>query len=263
MGNGQGCQEGGMSFWEHVDELRSSLFRIIWVTLCCSVAAFIFKDEVFALVLAPKDSSFVTYGWLDALSGGMTSGMPHFSVRLISTGLTSQFMVHVKMAVYVGVLCASPYILYILFRFVSPALYAGERKYVLRVVGCGYLMFVLGVLACYYLIFPLTFRFLGTYQVSSEVENMISLQSYVSTLVGMSLTLGIVFEMPVLCWLLAKLGFLSSGFMRRVRRHAIVAILIVAAVITPTSDVFTLLLVALPMCLLYEASIFIVGWSRR
>jgi len=122
-------------------------------------------------------------------------------------------------------------------------------------------MFMLGVLISYFLIFPLTFRFLGTYQVSEQVENMISLQSYISTLLMMCLAMGIVFEIPILSWLFAKLGFISADFMRRYRRHAVVIILIVAAIITPTSDVFTLLLVSLPMWLLYEVSILIVKRS--
>ena len=111
-----------------------------------------------------------------------------------------------KTALCAGILCASPYILYQLFRFVSPALYVNERKYVMRVVGGGYAMFALGVAVSYYLIFPLTFRFLGTYQVSSEVENMIALQSYISTLMTMSLAMGLVFEIPILSWLFAKIG---------------------------------------------------------
>ena len=119
-------------------------------------------------------------------------------------------------------------------------------------------MFLSGVSVCYFLIFPLTFRFLGTYQVSDKVENMISLQSYIGTLGGMTMMLGIVFEIPVVCWLLARLGILSAGFMQRYRRHAVVVILVIAAIITPTSDIFTLLLVALPMWLLYEASILVV-----
>jgi len=142
---------------------------------------------------------------------------------------------------------------------VSPALYACERKYAVRIVGGGYAMFLMGVAVSYFLIFPLTFRFLGTYQVSGEVENMIVLQSYISTLVLMCLTMGIVFEIPILSWLFAKLGFLTADFMRRYRKHAIVIILIVAAVITPTSDVFTLSLVTLPMWVLYEASILVVN----
>ena len=183
-------------------------------------------------------------------------------MQLINTGLAQQFIIHMKTALCAGVLCASPYILYQLFRFVSPALYANERKYVVRVVGGGYALFVVGVLVSYFLIFPLTFRFLGTYQVSGEVANLITLDSYISTLVLMCLSMGIVFEIPIY-HAVVKLGFLSADFMRRYRKHAIVIILVVAAVITPTSDVFTLSLVALPMWLLYEVSILLVDRVKK
>jgi sec-independent protein translocase protein TatC len=213
------------------------------------VVAFCFKDELFAVVLAPQQSDFIVYRWLGAES---------FQVQLINTQLASQFITHMKVACYAGILLASPYIIYQLFRFVSPALYANERRYVVQMTFWGYLLFMLGVLLNYFLIFPLTFRFLGTYQVSALVENTITLTSYVDTLMMLSLMMGIVFEIPILSWLFAKLGFLTSSFMKKYRRHAIVLILIVAAFITPTSDVFTLTLVSLPMYLLYEISISVV-----
>lgn len=252
------------SFWDHLDALRGVLIRIAVVTLVCGIVAFIFKDELFRIVFAPKDASFVTYGWLEKLGGLFSSAeATDFSVQLINTGLAQQFVIHVKTALCAGFLCASPYILYQLFRFVSPALYENERRYAVNVVGSGYLMFMAGVLVSYFLVFPLTFRFLGTYQVSGEVENLISLDSYMGTLIMMCLAMGIVFEMPVVCWFFAKLGFLTSEFMARYRKHAIVLILFVAAVITPTSDVFTLLAVSFPMWLLYEASILVVRSAQR
>lgn len=252
------------SFWEHLDVLRAAIVNSLLVAVVFGVAAFCFKEELFAVILAPKDADFITYRLLYSLSGLVTEAdAPDFLVKLINTGLAEQFIIHMKTALCSGILCASPYILYQLFRFVSPALYVNERKYVMRVVGGGYAMFALGVAVSYYLIFPLTFRFLGTYQVSSEVENMIALQSYISTLMTMSLAMGLVFEIPILSWLFAKLGLLSACFMRKSRKHAIVVILVMAAVITPTSDVFTLLLIALPMWLLYEISIWIVKNSRR
>lgn len=251
------------SFWDHLDVLRAAIVKSLLVAVVFGLAAFCFKEELFAVILAPKDAGFITYRLLYALSGLVTEAdAPDFLVKLINTGLAEQFIIHMKTALCVGVLCASPYILYQLFRFVSPALYVNERKYAVRVVGGGYVMFLSGVLLSYFLIFPLTFRFLGTYQVSGEVENMISLQSYISTLMTMSLAMGLVFEIPILSWLFAKLGFLSADFMRKYRRHAIVVILVVAAIITPTSDVFTLSLVALPMWVLYETSIWIVGKTK-
>lgn len=248
------------SFWDHLDVLRAAIVKSLLVAIVFGVAAFCFKEELFAVILAPKDADFITYRLLYVLSGLVTeAGAPDFLVKLINTGLAEQFIIHMKAALCAGILCASPYILYQLFRFVSPALYVNERKYVVRVVGGGYAMFALGVVVSYFLIFPLTFRFLGMYQVSEDVANLITLDSYISTLVLMCLSMGIVFEIPILSWLFAKLGLLSDDFMRRYRKHAIVIILVVAAIITPTSDVFTLSLVALPMWLLYEVSIFIVN----
>lgn len=246
------------SFWEHLDVLRSALIKIAAVTVVFGIIAFAFKETLFAVVLAPKDAGFITYSWL-FLAGGLLPGgkMSDFNVQLINTGLAEQFIIHMKTAMCAGLLCASPYILYQLFRFVSPALYVNERRYAVRVVGWGYVMFLTGVAISYFLIFPLTFRFLGTYQVEDDVVNMISLQSYMSTLILMCLAMGIVFEMPVLTWLFAKMGFLSSGFLKQYRKHAIVIILIIAAIITPTSDIFTLLMVSLPMWILYEVSILI------
>lgn len=250
------------SFWEHLDVLRTAIIKIVAVAIVFGIAAFFFKDQLFDVVLAPKDDKFITYQLLNRIAAWADGSMDSFSVRLINTGLAQQFIIHMKTALCAGVLCTSPYILYQLFRFVSPALYDNERKYVTRMVGGGYAMFSLGVLISYFLIFPLTFRFLGTYQVSGEVDNLISLDSYISTLVMMCLAMGIVFEIPILSWLFAKLGFLSAEFMRKYRKHAIVIILAVSAIITPTSDVFTLSLVALPMWILYEVSILIVKQVR-
>lgn len=248
------------TFWDHLDVLRGVLLKIAAVAVVFGIVAFLFKEQLFAIVLAPNNPDFITYRWLEHFSGLFSDdNAVGFHVQLINTGLAEQFIIHMKTALCAGVLCASPYILYQLYRFVSPALYANERYYAVRTVGWGYLLFIIGVLVSYYLIFPLTFRFLGTYQVAGDVDNMISLQSYMSTLILMCLSLGIVFEMPILAWMFAKMGFINSGFLRKYRKHAIVIILIVAAVITPTSDIFTLLLVSLPMYLLYEASILLIS----
>lgn len=249
-----------LTFWQHLDELRTAIIKCVVASVVFALIAFFFKEEVFDVILAPRDSGFVTYSLLYSLNGLISpDDMQTFSVKLINTGLAEQFIIHVKTAFCVGILLASPYILYQIFRFVSPALYADEKRYAIRVAGGGYLMFLIGVAVSYFLVFPLTFRFLGTYQVDSQVENMISLQSYISCMMTMSLAMGVVFEIPVLSWLFAKCGFLTAEFMRRYRKHAVVVILLLAAIITPTSDIFTLSLVALPMWLLYEASIFIVA----
>lgn len=217
--------------------------------IVAGVAAFLLKDWLFDVVLAPSSSDFITYRLL---------GVEPFRIELVNTGLTEQFMIHMKVSLVAGILIASPYILYLLFRFISPALYDNERRYSVRLTVAAYLMFLFGVAVNYFVIFPLTVRFLGTYQVSDDIHNLLTINSYVDTLAMMSLVFGIVFEIPVISWLLARFGLLKSVWMSRYRRHAIVAIVIVAAVITPTSDVFTLFMVSLPIWLLYEASVLIV-----
>lgn len=243
-----------LTFWDHLDVLRSSLIRMGVVVVVLAVAAFCLKDVLFSIVLAPRSSDFVTYRLL---------GVEPFSIHLMNTGLTEQFMIHMRTAIYAGLLVASPYVLYELFRFVSPGLYQNERRYALWIVGAAYLMFIVGTLTNYFVVFPLTVRFLGTYQVSPDVANMLTLQSYIDTLLGMSLVMGVVFELPVVCGLLGRMGLITNHMMAEYRRHAIVAILIVAAIITPTTDVFTLFVVALPIYLLYELSIQIVRITKR
>lgn len=238
-----------LTFWDHLDELRTSLFRIICAIALFAVIAFVMKEELFGIILAPRSSDFITYRLL---------GTDDFSIHLMNTGLTEQFMIHMQTAIYAGLLIASPYILYELFRFVSPGLYANERRYAVWIVGAAYLMFIIGTLVNYFIVFPFTVRFLGTYQVSPDVANMLTLQSYIDTLLGMSLIMGVVFELPVVCALMGRMGLISGNMMSTYRRHALVAILIVAAIITPTTDAFTLFVVALPIYLLYEISILIV-----
>lgn len=238
-----------VTFWEHLDVLRMVIIRSLVVVCVAAVVAFVLKEPLFQMVLAPRSSDFFVYRWM---------GVEPFELHLMNTGLTEQFMIHVKTALYAGLLIASPYVLFELFRFVSPALYANERRYAVWIVLSAYVMFIVGTAVDYLIIFPLTVRFLGTYQVSADVANMLTIQSYIDTLIGMSLVMGVVFELPVVCGLLGRMGLISPQLMQEYRRHAVVAILIVAAIITPTTDVFTLLVVALPIWLLYELSIGIV-----
>lgn len=245
---------GDLSFWEHLDVLRLCLIKIVLAIVVSGVVAFFLKDYIFDVILAPSRSDFITYRMLEATS---------FTLHLINTGLTEQFMIHIKMAMMTGIVCASPYIIYVLFGFISPALYANERSTSIKVVTSGYIMFLVGMAVNYFIIFPLTVRFLGTYQISPEIDNMLTVSSYIDTLMMMTLTFGIIFELPVVCWILAELGLLRYEWMTRFRRHAIVAILIVAAAITPTADIFTLILVSLPIWILYEMSILIIKKVRK
>lgn len=255
------------TFWEHLDEFRSSIIRMLVVVMSCAVVAFFFKEAIFEVILSPQQNEFITYRLLDSLtkffSSSKESGLEPMSVRLINTGLAQQFFIHVKVSIAIGFMASLPYVIYLLFRFVSPALYANERQCAIQFVSWGYVMFLAGVLVCFFLIFPLTFRFLGMYQVSEVVENTVTIESYIDTLMTMSVSMGIVFEIPVMCWILGRLGVISANVMRQFRRHVIVALLVLAAIITPTTDIFTLMLVAMPMWMLYELSIFIVGLHSR
>ena len=154
-----------MTFWDHLDELRSVIIRTVVVTVVAAAVAFCLKEQLFEIVLAPRTSDFITYRLM---------GVEPFSIHLMNTGLTEQFMIHLKTAMYAGVLVALPYIVYLLFRFVSPALYENERKYATLLCTSGYVMFMLGTLLNYFLIFPLTVKFLGPYQVSPDVANMLT-----------------------------------------------------------------------------------------
>lgn len=241
-----------MTFWDHLEELRRVLLRCITVVALVAVLAFVFKDEVFAVIFAPKSPNF-----LPRLFGSSPD------IQLINTELTRQFIVHMMTSFYVGIIVAAPYILYELYRFISPALYQNERRYSTPLIISSYIMFMLGTLFSYFIVFPITFRFLGSYQVDSSVENLISLESYIDTLVFLSLAMGIVFEIPILSWLLGRLGILHRQQMQQYRRHAIVIILIIAAIITPTSDAFTLAIVSMPMYILYELSILLVPSAKK
>lgn len=243
-----------LTFWEHLDALRGSLIRMTIASALAGVIAFCMKELLFAIVLAPANGSFFMYRLM---------GATPFSLHLINTGLTEQFMVHMRVAFAVGLLCALPYLLYVSFSFISPALYENERRASVRLIIWSYFMFMVGVIVNYLLIFPLTVRFLGTYKVADSISNMLTLSSYTDTLLMMTLTFGFIFEIPVISRLLAVFGLLRAEWMRRYRRHAIVAILIVAAVITPTTDIFTLLIVSLPIWLLYEASVLIVKHAEK
>ena len=253
-----------MSFWEHLDVLRGILFKIAALTLGFAVIAFACREWLFDIILAPKYDNFIIYDFFRSVGKifNPNGDSGHFDVQLINTGLAKQFVIHMKASIYAGFLVAAPYTLYQIFRFVSPALYANERRYAVKVLGGGSVMFALGVLLSYFLIFPLTFRFLGTYQVSDDVVNMISLESYMDTMMMLCVMMGIVFEIPILCWLFAEFGFITADFMKKYRKHAVVILLFISAIITPTADVFTLTVVAMPMWLLYEASIIIVQRTK-
>ena len=248
-----------MTFWEHLDELRKVLFRSAIVIVALMAGIFMAKDFVFnKVVFAPINSDFALYKLIDKVLVMMDMPtLPEFKLSLINIDLSAQFFIHISTTFYFALVLAVPFIVYQLWKFVSPALYENEKRAAKGAFAFAGVLFLLGVLVGYYLIFPLTLRFLGTYQVSYEVANQISLQSYISMFTWLILIMGVVFEMPSLAVILSKIGILTKSFLKKYRRHAFVIMLVLAAFITPRGDPFTLMAVGLPLYGLYELSILV------
>lgn len=250
-----------MSFLEHLEELRWHLVRSAAAILFFSILAFIFKDIVFdGILLAPKNPDFPTYRFFCYLSKQLGMGeafcFEQMPFTLMNITMAGQFSAHITTAFVVGLVVAFPYVFWEIWRFVVPALHEKETKVAKGIVFFTSLLFVLGVLFGYYVVAPLSVQFLGSYQVSDSVANQISLTSFISTITTVTLANGLVFELPILVYFLAKIGLITPEFMRTYRKHAVVVILIIAAIITPP-DVTSQILVSIPLMLLYELSIFI------
>lgn len=245
-----------MTFGGHLEVLRRMLFRIIAIAGSFAIIIFCCKETVWSILLAPSNYNFTTYTIIEKIisSCGFDFHFEEFHVDLIATDLSSQFMSHITTSIYLGLLGASPYILYELFRFISPALYKNEKKHLTSVVTIIYLLFIAGVLMSYYILFPISFRFLGTYSVSDNIHSTITLDSYIETFTTLTFIMGIVFQLPIIIFLLAKIGFVSSTLLAKYRKHALIVIMLVAAIITPP-DLMTLVLVTIPLYLLYEVSV--------
>ena len=237
-----------MTFWDHLDALRASLIKVIVAFLVVAIGLFPFKVFLFDnLILAPTKSDF----WIYKLLGA------DFSLNLVNIELTTQFMIHMKMTLLCAAVLVFPYMVYQVWKFIAPALYSNEKNAIGKAFLLSSFLFYAGVVISYLIIIPLMLNFFSGYQVSGEVPNMFSLSSYISIFTSMALTFGIVFEFPILTILLSNLGLLHRESMKQYRRHAVCAIVVLAAVITPSGDPFSLAIVALPLYLLYEFSVLI------
>lgn len=259
-----------MTFWDHADALRRVILRAAAVVLVFSVGFFVAMPWIFDnIILAPCHGNFILYRLLERLSasGGWLmpdmSGGDGFNVELINIHLASQFFIHMSTSFWLAVVFSFPIVVYLLWCFVSPGLYDNEKGGAVKAFIWGNIMFYLGVGVGYLLVFPLTLRFLAEYKVSEMIPNQISLDSYMDNFLVLILVMGIVFELPLLAWMLGKAGVLTRGFFGRYRRHAIAGLLILAAVITPTGDPFTLMVVFLPIYGLWELSAFLVPASKE
>lgn len=252
-----------MSFWGHLDALRAVLWKAAVVLVGAAMGLFAVMPDIFdRVILAPCRGDFVLYrlfAWVTA----QFPSLPQFStegfgVQLINIQLASQFFIHMSTSFWMALVLTFPVLIYLLWTFIRPALYPHERRGISAAFLFGTAMFYLGVAVGYFVVFPVTLRFLAEYQVSAMIPNQISLDSYMDTFVGMLLMMGLVFELPLVAFTLSALGILHRGILRRYRRHAIVALMVAAAVITPTGDPFTLMIVFTPLYLLYELSILII-----
>jgi len=253
------AQEGTMSFWDHLEVLRWALFRSACVLAVIMVGTFIAMPYIFdRFILAPTSNDFFTYRWLNRIGGSIVSLSPDFKVQIININVASQFMTHISTSISMAAVIAFPYFIWEIWRFIEPALFEDEIKHLRPAFMGGTLMFYLGCAIGYTLVFPFTFRFLVEYNLSPDITNQINLQSYIDNFTMLILVMGIVFEMPLLAWLLSILGILRKSFLRKYKRHAVIVLLISAAIITPSGDPFTLMLVFIPLYLLYELSILVV-----
>lgn len=247
-----------MTFWDHLDELRGVLVKIAILLAVLAVGCFVAMPRLFDdVILAPCNASFPLYRALDTVAGlwpGSVELRPDFHVNLVSVELTSQFMIHVSASLWMAFVLGFPMIIYLLWSFVAPGLYDSEKRGIRRAFVAGNVMFFLGMATGYFLVFPIAVRFLADYSLSDKIQTMVSLDSYMDNFFTLLLLMGAIFELPLLAWLLGKMGFLTRGFFSRYRRHAIVVLLIVAAAVTPTGDPFSLLAVFLPIYALWEFS---------
>lgn len=255
-------EKAEMSFLEHLEALRWHLMRAVIAVLTLSIVLFFYREIVFDhFLFAPKHPDFWTYRMLCLLSDYLKMGdalcIRELPFELINTELSGQFTMHIWVSFVAGFILAAPYVLWEIWSFIKPALHEKERKYSKGVVFFSSLLFFAGVLFGYYVIVPLSINFLGSYQVSADVKNMIAMDSFVSTVTTITFASGIVFELPIVIYFLTQIGLMTPQFMRTYRKHAMVIILIVAAVITPSPDVTSQLLVAFPLYMLYELSIFV------
>lgn len=237
-----------MSFWDHIDELRGNLIRSVLVILFVFFVLFFFKSFVFdSVVLAPLSKDFPMYRLL-----GISP-----QIRLINIEISAQFFIHIKVTFLLSLILSTPIVLFELWRFVAPALYENEKAAFKIAFGVGTILFYAGLSFAYLVLLPIILYFFEGYELSSKIINSFSLSSYISLFNSMTLMMGLLFEFPSVAFVLSKLGIINRKMMRGWRRYAVVVILILAAVLTPTGDPFTMLVVALPVYLLYELSILI------
>ena len=252
--------EKEMSFLEHLEELRWHIIRSVLAIVIFTVAAFVLKDFIFnKVILAPKNPEFFTNRMFCNLGHLMNTDLLCINTKpfsLISIKMSGQLSTHIAVSIVSGIIIAFPFIIWEFWRFFRPALYTSEQKYAKGAVLSATMLFFTGVVFGYYMIVPLSIHFLGSYQISEQVVNQIYIRSYIGTLTSIVLASGLIFELPLVTFFLTKVGIVTPSFLVKYRKHSIVVIFILAAIITPP-DIFSMTLVSIPLLLLYEIGIVI------
>ncbi|QJD96573.1 twin-arginine translocase subunit TatC [Mucilaginibacter robiniae] len=256
-----------MSFFDHLEELRWHLIRASIAILIFTSLVFYYYDFIFdRIIMGPSHSDFWTYRTLCSIGNYLhRSGwcMGTINLHLMNNELAGQFTLQINSSLIIGITLGIPYLLWEIWRFIKPALHENERKAASGFVIYASFLFILGVLFGYFVITPMSVNFLLSYQVSSSIQNLISIDSYLSSVSTLTLATGLVFQLPILVYILSNLGILTAKFMRNSRRYAIVIILIVAAVVTPTPDMITMTVVSIPLFILYEVGIVVAGQVEK
>jgi sec-independent protein translocase protein TatC len=256
-----------MSFIDHLEELRWNIIRAVGSILIFTVLAFIFIEEIYdKIILAPSRPDFWTYKMMCKIAAFTHADglcIDKLDFELQSREMSGQFSMAMLSSLIIGLLFAFPYAFWEIWRFIKPGLKVSERKAARGAVFYVTFLFLSGVLFGYYIVSPLAINFLANFQLDPHIKNQFDITSYVGLLSVLTLACGLTFQLPIVAFVLSKVGFLNPKFMRDYRRHAYVVILIVAAVITPSPDVLSQVLVALPLWLLYEISIWVSAWVER
>jgi len=261
--------EAEMSFFDHLDVLRKHLIRAVIAIAVFTGVAFYFNEEILdKIIFGPKKPDFWTYRMMCKLvehfpSLGKDMCITKINGEIINTEMAGQFNLQLNVCVMCGIVLGFPYLLWEIWRFVKPALHEKERKSASGFVFFASLLFIIGIIFGYFIICALSINFLTGYTVSSEIKNTFTIDSYVSSITTLTLGTGIIFELPIIIFILSKLGLMTPKLMRSSRRYATVIILIIAAIVTPTPDILTMLTVAAPLFLLYEASIFVSAYIEK
>lgn len=261
----KGKDPNDMSFFEHLDAMRPGLIRSFIAIAILFVAAFAFSDQIMEIVMGPQSPDFPTNAlfrrWADA-GGGEVLRINSRPLTLINTAMAGQFNLHMLISLYTSLILLAPYLLFEIWLFVSPALSERERKGIYSVMGYIVVSMIAGLLFGYFILAPISVNFLANYSVGADIQNLIEVSSYMHIVLNMSLVCALIFELPVMSHFLSRIGILSSNLMRRYRRHAIVALAVFSAIITPP-DIMSMILVAIPLYMLYEVSIVVVSRNEK